>query len=245
MSMYRHRDSLLWLSLFSIPSEKEKKQLLKRIQAYPASYTAKALAIEMLNASGIEREYRAEDPCIQAACEYVALKFMLHNSDLAKDLLNEEEFAKASEVYARKQYNSKLLQALLQNFLKLLYEQQENKSLKNLFTISIMDAFKEAQAKEVDRTYGALKKTIEKVAAGIKSNCYYEANSPKTLFFDTPLDDALNQILATKSGYDFNHANPFGVRTGMSTLFCNAEHRISNEILRYALVEDADFWSKH
>ena len=113
MSMYRHRDGLFWLSLFSIPSEKEKKQLLKWINERHIDYTAQWLASEMLELSGMEHsEYRADDPCMQAACEHVALKFMLCDSDLAKDLLSEEELAKANEVYARKQYNSKLLQKI-------------------------------------------------------------------------------------------------------------------------------------
>ena len=91
MSMYRHRDGLFGLSLFSIPSEKEKKQLLKWINERHIDYTAQWLASEMLKLSDMgHSEYRADDPCMQAACEHVALKFMLCDSDLAKDLLSGE-----------------------------------------------------------------------------------------------------------------------------------------------------------
>ena len=52
MSMYRHRDGLFWLSLFSIPSEKEKKQLLDWIHERHDNYTTQWLASEMLELSG-------------------------------------------------------------------------------------------------------------------------------------------------------------------------------------------------
>ena len=130
MSMYRHRDGLFWLSLFSISGEKEKKHLLRWIEERHIDYTSQWLASELLEVSGMNHsEYRADDPCMQAACEHVALKFMLCDSDLAKDLLSEEELAKANEVYTRKQYNSKLLQKLLCDFLNLLLEQRGKNNL--------------------------------------------------------------------------------------------------------------------
>ena len=92
MSIYRQRDGLFWLSFFSIQNEKEKKILLKRIKENHIDYTANWLALKMLEISGMDyNEYRADDPCMEIACERVALKFMLCDSDLAKDLLTEED----------------------------------------------------------------------------------------------------------------------------------------------------------
>ena len=245
MSMYRHRDGLFWLSLFSIPSEKEKKQLLQWIKERHIDYTSQWLASEMLGLSGMgHSEYRADDPCMQAACEHVALKFMLCDSDLAKDLLSKEELAKANEVYVRKQYNSKLLQKILHDFLNILIEQREKNNLRNLFTISIIDELRKVQEEEINRTYGALKKAIEKVASGVKSNCYYEAEHDFYGFI-TPINDSLNQFLLTKLAYNFNQANERHASNGMSTLFCNYEQKVSNGILQLALVNDADFWANH
>ena len=245
MSMYRHRDGLFWLSLFSIPSEKEKKQLLKWINERHIDYTAQWLASEMLELSGMgHSEYRADDPCMQAACEHVALKFMLCDSDLAKDLLSEEDLAKAKEVYARRQYNSKLLQKILHDFLNILIEQREKNNLRNLFTISIIDELRKVQEEEINRTYGALKKAIEKVASGVKSNCYYEAEH-NFYGFIHPLNDSLNQILLAKLGYNFNQANEHRANNETSTLFCNYEQKVSNGILQLALVNDAEFWANH
>ena len=245
MSMYRHRDGLFWLSLFSIPSEKEKKQLLKWIEERHIDYTSQWLASEMLGLSGMgHSEYRADDPCMQAACEHVALKFMLCDSDLAKDLLSEEDLAKAKEVYARKQYNSKLLQKILHDFLNILIEQRGKNNLRNLFTISIIDELRKVQEEEINRTYGALKKAIEKVASGVKSNCYYEAEHDFYGFI-TPINDSLNQFLLNKLGYNFNQANERHAGNGMSTLFCNYEQKVSNSILQLALVNDTKFWANH
>ena len=245
MSMYRHRDGLFWLSLFSISGEKEKKYLLRLIEERHIDYTSQWLASELLEVSGMNHsEYRADDPCMQAACEHVALKFMLCDSDLAKDLLSEEELAKANEVYARKQYNSKLLQKLLCDFLNLLLEQRGKNNLRNLFTIAIIDELRKVQEDEINRTYGALKKAIEKVASGVKSNCYYEADH--TFYgFISPLNESLNDLFFTKTNYNFNQSNERHADNGMSTLFCNYEQKVSNGILQLALVNDADFWANH
>ena len=245
MSMYRHRDGLFWLSLSSIPSEKEKKQLLKCIKERHTDYTAQWLASEMLKLSDMgHSEYRADDPCMQAACEHVALKFMLCDSDLAKDLLSEEELAKANEVYTRKQYNSKLLQKLLCDFLNILIEQRGKNDLRNLFTISIIDELRKVQEEEINRTYGALKKAIEKVASGVKNNCYYEAEHSFNAFYK-PLNDSLNQFLLAKINYNFNNANEHRANNETSRLFCNYEQKVSNSILQHALVNDAEFWANH
>ena len=243
MSIYRHRDGLFWLSLFSISGEKEKKHLLRWIEERHIDYTSQWLASELLEVSGMNHsEYRADDPCMQAACEHVALKFMLCDSDLAKDLLSEEELAKANEVYARKQYNSKLLQKLLCDFLNLLLKQRDKNNLRNLFTIAIIDELRKVHEDEINRTYGALKKTIEKVASGVKSNCYYEAVRP---FYDLILNDSLNQFLLNKLGYNFNQANDPYTGKNISGLFCNDQQKVSNGILQLALVNDADFWANH
>ena len=245
MSMYRHRDGLFWLSLFSISGEKEKKHLLRWIEERHIDYTSQWLASELLEVSGMNHsEYRADDPCMQAACEHVALKFMLCDSDLAKDLLSEEELAKANEVYTRKQYNSKLLQKLLCDFLSLLLEQRGKNNLRNLFTIAIIDELRKVQEDEINRTYGALKKAIEKVASGVKSNCYYEAEH-SFYGFISPLNESLNDLFFTKTNYNFNQANERHAGNGMSTLFCNYDQKVTNSILQLALVDDKSFWEKH
>lgn len=246
MSMHRHRDGLFWLSLFSI-DEKQKKKLLNYIcdenNSHP--YDPKQFVFFMLENSMLyDRGEISNDSGFQTACEHVALKFMLCDSNLANDLLSEEELAKANEVYARKQYNSKVLQKLLHRFFELLVYTHSNCNLQNIFTIAVMDELRKVHEEEINRTYGALKKAIEKVASGVKSNCYCDAEHD---FYGSipPLNDSLNQFLLTKLGYNFNQANERHAGNGMSTLFCNYEQKVSNGILQLALVNDADFWANH
>ena len=246
MSMYRHRDGLFWPSLFSI-DEKQKKKLLNYIcdenNSHP--YDPKQFVFFMLENSMLyDWGGISNDSGFQTACEHVALKFMLCDSDLANDLLSEEELAKANEVYARKQYNSKVLQKLLHRFFELLVYTHSNCNLQNIFTIAVMDELHKVHEDEINRTYGALKKAIEKVASGVKSNCYYEAEHDFYGFI-TPINDSLNQFLLNKLGYNFNQANERHAGNGMSTLFCNYEQKVSNCILQLALVNDADFWANH
>ncbi len=242
MSMYRRGDGLNWPSLFL--AEKDKKQMLKMLKEQPNTYDRQLLAWKMLERSFINREYRANDPCVQTACERVALKFMLQDSDFAKDFLSSEELSKANEVYARKQYNSKLLQKLLQDFLTLLKQPDLNDMLENLFTLSILDEIRVVEEEEINRSYGILKKTIEKVASGVKNCCYYVAVDSFGGFYQ-PLSDEVNACFIKKVNYDFKKAHDRRANNEMSTLFCNCENKECNRILQLALVNDVYFWENH
>ena len=245
MSIQRHGDGLFWSSLFCI-REKEKKQLLKQIKEAADNYERRQLAYEMLVVSEMQgSDYSSDDPCVQEACEHVALKFMLCDTDFAKEFLSDEELEKANEVYARGQYNSKLLKKLLCYFGVLLrYKEYRTPSIGCLFTIPIIDEFRKVQEKEIISSFGDLKKTIEKVASGVKNRCYYEAERFYRLG-EMCLDEALNQFVLAKTNYDFNKAIGYAVYNERSTLFCNNEAAVNNSILQLTLVNDADFWSKH
>ena len=244
MSIHRHGDGLFWPSLFSISNEIEKKQLLTLIEETTiVNYTSLQLAQKMLEISNMHLDYRIDDPCVQLACEHVALKFMLQDSELAKDLLNEDDFYKANELISRKQYNSKLLQKLLHSFLKLLISKQ-NDNLKNLFTISIINEYSKVQEDEINHSYGVLKKIIEKTTSGVKNNCYYNAEHSLQAFY-TPLNDILNQFILNKINYNFNQSNECKVNNETSTLFCGYEQKVNNKILQTALINDDKFWAEH
>lgn len=241
-----------WQTFFGVQNEKEKEQLIKRITEtkFWCTYTSKELTDKMLEISGMKySDYRDRDEnlsCIQAACEKVAFKFMLCDSDFAKDFLDEEELLKAKEVYIRKQYNSKLLQQkLLPIFVNLLKEPDLEIKLNNIFTISIIDEFCNIQEDKINLTYGTLKKTIEKVASGVKSNCYYEAEySYKN--YKVILNESLNELFIKKANYDFNKSNEqYRTSNGRSTLFLGYENQVNNDILQSSLVEDGDFWENH
>ena len=246
MSFDRHRDGLFWSSLFSISGE-QKKHILNRIKESQLDYTSQWLATKMLEFSGMRRifDYRADDHCTQIACERVALKFMLCDSDFAKDVLSDDELEKANEVYARKQYNSKLLKKLLSYFLVLLnHYQSPEMSIGSIFALPIVDEFHKVQEEETSRSFGELKKIVEKVAAGVKNNCYSETERFFS-FHERRLSDELNQLMLSKVNYDFNKTADYRSVNQRSTLFCNNEDKANNRILQLALVNDAEFWSKH
>lgn len=242
MSICRQRDALFWASFFSV-SEKEKKQAIKQIQNYPVNFDRQSFAQYVLDATGISlSDIRCDNPATQSACERVALKFMIADSDFAKDFLDSEEYEKAKQTFARKQFNSKVLQKLLSYFLKALSQWSNN--LSNLFTIAILDEIRIAEEEEADRTYGALKKVIEKVAAGVKSGCYFEAEHG-IYMYRSSLSEELNRVVIEHAKYDFNAYNNRIFGNKRSTLFCNREDKENNLILQTALLNDPDFWASH
>ena len=243
MSIYRQRDALFWASFFSV-SEKEKKQAIKQIQNYPVNFDRQSFAQYVLDATGISlSDIRCDNPATQSACERVALKFMIADSDFAKDFLDSDEYEKAKQTFARKQFNSKILQKLLNNFLTAL-SQRRNNTLSNLFTIAILDEIRIAEEEEADRTYGALKKVIEKVAAGVKSGCYFEAEHG-IYMYRSSLSEELNRVVIEQAKYDINACNAPVCNNETSTLFCNCEDKENNRILQTALLKDPNFWASH
>lgn len=244
MSIFRQRDSLDWLSLFSV-SEKEKKQTLQWLQQIQMDYDSRYFSYELLEVTGLNpRDFRTDDIATQIACETVALKFMLEDTKFAKDLLNAEDFEKAQSVFARKQLNSKILRNLLSCFFKLLRDHGHGGNLKNLFTLTIIDQIKIAQEEEINRSFGTLKKLLEKVSSGVKNKCYFEAE--QTFHgFQVNLDEALNESITAHFGYDFNKAKSRGGRRYSTTLLWEQEHKTGNSILQLALFDDKNFWSRH
>ena len=244
MSTFRQRDSLDWLSLFSV-SEKEKKQILQRISQNQSVYDGQHFANTLLDATGLQRhDYRTDEPATQRACELVALKFMIEDTDLAKDLLIAEDFEKAQEVLARKQLNNRILRGLLSNFRHLLIDRANQSNLKHLFTLPLLDQIRIAQEDEINRSFGALKKVLDKVSSGVKGRCYYEAEQSYH-DFSARLDETLNEFVLRQFDYDFNQAKgSYANRYSISLLYEQA-HKADNTALRLALLNDKSFWEKH
>ena len=245
MSNCRQRDGLFWPSLFLIPDEKRIKQTIKWLKDCHADYDGKNFMFYMLKATAMPetRKYRPDDACMAKACEIVALKFMLDDTDFAKNMLDDDEYEKARSVYARKQYNSKILQQLLTYFL-LLLSQSNCEKLNNLFTIALLDEFHKIHEEETNKIFSALKKTIEKIASGVKSSCYTRTEQ-SPLQYQKPLEPALNDFVASSFNYNFNDVQITRVNNQTSTLFCNHEYIETNTILQKALLDNHDFWMSH
>ena len=244
MSIFRQRDSLDWLSLFSV-SEKKKKQKLQWIQQIQMEYDSQYFAYALLEVTGLNpQDFRTDDAATQIACETVSLKFMIEDTDFAKDLLSAEDFEKAQSVFARKQLNSKILRNLLSCFFKLLRDCGRKSNLKNLFTLPILEQIKVAQEEEINRSFGALKKVLDKVSSGVKNKCYFEAEETYHDFF-VHLDKALNEFVVAQFGYDFNQAKSRSGSRYSTTLLWEQEHKAGNSILQLALLDDKNFWNRH
>ena len=244
MSIFRQRDSLDWLSLFSI-SEKEKKRTLQWIQQTQMDYDSRYFSYELLEVTGLNpQDFRTDDTATQIACETVALKFMIEDTTFAKDLLNAEDYEKAQSVFARKQLNSKILRNLLSCFFKLLKDHGHGGNLKNLFTLQIMDQIKIAQEEEINRNFGTLKKRLDKVSSGVKNKCYFEAEQTYR-DFRVYLNEELNEFVTVQFGYNFNQAKSRGGSRYSTTLLWEQEHKAGNSILQLALLDDKNFWSQH
>ena len=244
MSIFRQRDSLDWLSLFSV-SEKEKKQTLQWIQQIQMNYDSRYFSHELLQITGLNSQnFRTDDTATQIACEYVALKFMIEDTNFAKDLLSAEDFEKAQSVFARKQLNSKILRHLLSCFFKMLRDHGHEGNLKNLFTLPIMDQIKIAQEEEINRSFGTLKKLLDKVSSGVKNKCYFEAEQTYP-DFQVHLNEELNEFVTVHFEYNFNGAKSRGGGRYSTTLLWEQKHKAGNSILQLALLDDKMFWNQH
>ena len=73
------------------------------------------------------------------------------------------------------------------------------------------DEIRIAEEEEADRTYGALKKVIEKVAAGVKSGCYFEAEHG-CYEWKNNLPEELNGFFIAKAEYNFNKWNTSSIK---------------------------------
>lgn len=238
-------DGLLWPSLFSVSNEREKRIIIRNFLSPTGEYQSMPLASLMLRTTGLD-SLNANDPQIQRACEITALKFMLHDTTLAKDVLTPEELMKASEVFARKQYNSKLLIKLLHGFAYALmaFRNENGSETRNLFTVSILTEYRKLCDEDIAKNCEPLKKMIDRVASGVRAECYTAAEHAG--FFVFSLSEALDRFVNEKTGYAFNECNDVRAHSGMSTLVGIEQiEKANNQILRLALLDDLNYWSKH
>lgn len=244
MSMQRHGDGHFWSSLFSVNTGEQKKEILQKIKNSSVKYSSSDLAFIMLRISNMSvLDYNLDDTCVEKACERVALDFLLSYSDIAEDLLGEEEYEKAKELYSRNQYNSKILTKLLCDFLLLLNRIDSHHKSTDLFTLLIDREYRKLKEEEFNRSFGTLKRRIEIVTSGIKISCYSKAEIQINY---TRLDDSLNSLLIEKIKYDYNKMfTPSIFSNERSTLFGIDQYKVSNEILQTALLDDVDFWTDH
>lgn len=248
MSSLGHRDGLFWPSLFLFNSkEKDVDNILKECRNYQG--VANNLAPIMTRNLIGENKY--EIKLLEEACEHVALKFMLEDTDLAKELLNDDELLmKASEVYKRKQYNNKILKQLLNSFWYVLQSCLIDKSkVGDIFQISINDELKKCQEEKINTEYGKLKKLIDKVASGVKNDCYVKAVQELFVIYKySRLENDLNEIFIKELNYEFNKAHTYEKNnTSNIRIYMPEGYDVikRNNLMQLAMLDDKEFWQEH
>lgn len=258
MSTYREMDGgrLIWRSLFSIQNH-DAENFLANIKNDPTPYYSdQEFTRKVLKA--VDLNWHA-DTLLQLACIRVSLNFMLNNSTIAEELLDQEEYCKAIEQYNRKQYNSKLLQYLLSRFYIAL--DYREKDFSQFFTYLIIDEIRKVKEEEINALYGPLKKVIDKVASGVKGKCYTDADkSLWKIVRQCTLDDKLNEYFIQKTNYDFNKANSWSNGFSFVSIYCylsdlssfkaaeerrRQEEELINDLLQRALLDDEKYWEEH
>lgn len=238
MSFDKQGVGLSWPTLFTL-KKNQLDDIVKSLQSNKIEYNQDNLVYNMNLISDLN--FHNYDNAIKKACESVALKFILIDSDLGLDLLSSEEYNKSLELFSRKQFNSKILQKLLLIFCYLL-NNYSNERITNLFTLSILSEYQIFKDEEINNSYSDLKKVIDKVASGVKSDCYVQI---ETKFNIVKLNDNLNNYLITNFNYDFNQTYPYQIKNDSTILFNNEQDSITNEILQHALLDNDKFWEKH
>lgn len=255
MSTHRHKDGLFWPSLFypSIPQDRDTSETLlqeelSQIRQISCEYDSRILTREMLSLTSLDAYAWHQEAIANAApvlaCERVALKFMLEDTDLAEALLSEEELEKAQATYARKQYNSAALKRLLALFCGLLASQRDKtqNTLRNLFTLPLLEEYRRACAEEAEKSFKPLKRLVDRIAAGVNGACYFHSND---YFNRTPfLPEHLNEYVVGRFGYDYNAALNAAHANSSYLLSMDDQSRLHRRVLQSALLDDPALWEK-
>lgn len=234
--------ALDWVTLFKL-KEKDKDTIIQCIKDRnktpfdPESF-ARGLGLEGY------REDANYDINVKAY-EIVALNFCLRDTDFAKDVLSQEDYAKALTLLERKQYSGKLLKELLSSFENFIHDRRIEyirgysdglNTFEEFKVLLKLDVARTARAlcdEQAEKSFSPLKKQIEKIASGVKNECYFAAE--KISDRDIAIKQGLNGFLVEKYGYDLNRYNPHYGDGNKSTA----------AIFRLALLDDEEFWKVH
>ena len=213
---------LVWSPLFNI-SEKEKDEFKAHLKNNFQNYTLSHFFYDFSN-SEITNNDELD------AIQYAILKFLITHTSFASDILNEEDYQKACDTFKRGQFNNGVLQSLIVLFLNAhVYFSSSNKenNIKSLLYSDTNTHLVAIKEKRTDKEFAPLKKVIEKVASGVKPECYL--NVFRQSYIDR-LDENLNNYIIEKYKY-----NPEYVHSYLKNN--------SNKLFQLALLNDKNFWN--
>lgn len=230
----KNRVDFDWSTFFCTKNEKEK--LIKELKS-PQTEVYRWEQFDYC----IPEEFRNDDTCKQAF-KIVVLKFCIEDTSFARDVLSTEALEKCTAQLLRKQYDSKLLKDLLSKFCYLLTKnvQHGDHTLDTLLKLDIFRTVKELREQQAEKNFSPLKKQIEKIASGVKGECYLFNEGAR---FKENIKSELNNYLLDKYSYDFNLIN--GTQNTNVLLLYDERLARVNGLLQQALFDDVEFWKKH
>ncbi len=235
MSVERYEGGLSWSPLFSA-SKNEISEFLRDLSTNIENRLGlQDVAVRL--SYHIKIDVMDED--VLEAIKRVIFKYTLEFTSFAKDVLSEDEHEKAFDTYKREQFNSNALNTLLNYYLcacvRWLRESEQWLSLSFLFWGDIKEQTEKIRNKKVEKQYSPLKKAIEKIASGVKAQCYLDSNKYAFSKYQV-LGERLNSYLVEKYGYDFNKVSLYSENS-----FMGFDGK-ANELLELALLDDKEFW---
>ncbi len=240
---YENGAALDWVAFFKL-NKQERETVLSRIDLYSDKFVWENY-VRLISI----KEAGSQDESYFEACKISALKFCLEDTTFAKDVLSNEDFLKSLNLFARKQYSSKLLKSLLSKFACLLSDIHDEKGerINDLFRLDVIrktNALREEKAEEV---FSPLKKQMEKIASGVKGICYLATENVMDyggrMLFRSELKAELNEYIKEKYSYDFNALN---ANWNVIALVLPGNHTDDlNRLFQQSLYNDNEFWDKH
>ena len=238
-----NRAALNWVVFFKL-SKQEKESALDRINLCSDHFVWERY-VGLISI----KEVAPQDEAYRDACTVSALRFCLEDSNFAKDVLSDEDFAKSLELFARKQYSSKLLKSLLSKFACLLSDFHDDKGerINDLLRLEVIRQTNALREEKAEKVFSPLKKQIEKVASGVKGVCYLAPENARDYggreFFKFDIKSELNEYLKEKFSYDYNSLNASWNLLALSLTGNRTEDL--NRLFQKALYNDDAFWEKH
>ena len=210
-----------WSTAFNL-KENEKRDIIRQIKSIDCNYDASSLSYLL--------GFDSLDEAVAKACEIAALRFCLQDSNFGRDFLSGEEYEKALNQFARKQYSSKLFKELLFRFCLVLSRYDRHK-IQQLLKLDVLREAKVISDETAEKSFAPLKKVIDKITSGVKSQCYFS----KEIYgcdISVSLNDDLNNFLIEKYDYDYKKLVRY-------------EALDSERIFKKILLDDDNFWNEH
>ncbi len=190
-----------------------------------------------------ERSFLSED--YERIVNETILEYLLKEDGLQYFVEDNEDIVKCSNLFNRKQFNSKLIKKVLNRICYFLffYLDRNNKNYNNLSLILIQrirDRLEEFNNAYILEQFGPLKKIVDKVVSGVKNECYlqFEKGFMVIRYLEEKPQTQLYKYVFEKYGYRYKYNLGFGRGNGNSMFYNESD----DKVLSLAIINDEKFW---